>query len=45
MIVCEAFVGNVILKLYEGAGSCQLVKEIKKGMMSILERQDRRRCW
>ena len=33
--MCEAFVGNVILKLYEGvAGS--LVKVIKKGMMETL---------
>ena len=35
VIVCEAFVGNVILKLYEGvAGS--LVNVIKKGMMETL---------
>ena len=35
VIVCEAFVGNVILKLYEGvAGS--LVRVIKKGMMETL---------
>lgn len=33
VIVCEAFVGNVILKLYEGVGMA-LVKEIKKGMLS-----------
>ncbi len=33
VIVSEAFVGNVILKLYEGVGST-LVKEIKKGLMS-----------
>ncbi|MBC5687659.1 phosphate acyltransferase PlsX [Mediterraneibacter sp. NSJ-55] len=33
VIVCEAFVGNVILKLYEGVGGA-LVKKIKKGMMS-----------
>ena len=32
-IPSEAFVGNVILKLYEGVGST-LVKEIKKGLMS-----------
>jgi glycerol-3-phosphate acyltransferase PlsX len=33
VIVCEAFVGNVILKLYEGTGAT-LVSMIKKGMMS-----------
>lgn len=33
VIVCEAFVGNVILKLYEGL-SGTLVDAIKKGMMS-----------
>ncbi len=33
VIVCEAFVGNVILKLYEGL-SATLVDVIKKGMMS-----------
>ena len=33
VIVCEAFVGNVILKLYEGVAGA-LVSEIKKGMMS-----------
>lgn len=33
VIVCEAFVGNVILKLYEGVGSA-LVKKIKQGLMS-----------
>ncbi|MGN0298733.1 MAG: phosphate acyltransferase, partial [Lachnospiraceae bacterium] len=35
VIVCEAFVGNVILKLYEGVGGT-LVKEIKNGLMSTL---------
>lgn len=35
VIVCEAFVGNVILKLYEGTSSA-LVHQIKKGMMSTL---------
>lgn len=35
VIVCEAFVGNVILKLYEGVGGA-LVKKIKKGMMTSL---------
>lgn len=33
VIVCEAFVGNVILKLYEGLGSA-LIKKIKEGLMS-----------
>lgn len=33
VIVCEAFVGNVILKLYEGVGST-FTKKIKEGMMS-----------
>ncbi len=33
VIVCEAFVGNVALKLYEGVGNT-LVKQIKKGMLS-----------
>lgn len=33
VIVCEAFVGNVILKLYEGLGSA-LMKKIKEGLMS-----------
>jgi len=35
VIVCEAFVGNVILKLYEGVSGA-LMGEIKKGMMSNL---------
>ena len=35
VIVCEAFVGNVILKLYEGVGGA-LIKKIKSGMMSSL---------
>lgn len=35
VIVCEAFVGNVILKLYEGLAGT-LVGTIKKGMMSTL---------
>ncbi|MDO4337085.1 MAG: phosphate acyltransferase PlsX [Eubacteriales bacterium] len=35
VIVCEAFVGNVILKLYEGVGAT-LIKKIKEGMMSSL---------
>lgn len=33
VIVCEAFVGNVILKLYEGLGST-LIGMIKEGLMS-----------
>lgn len=35
VIVCEAFTGNVILKLYEGLGGA-LIKKIKGGMMSTL---------
>lgn len=35
VIVCEAFVGNVILKLYEGLAGT-LVKKIKGGMMSTM---------
>lgn len=35
VIVCEAFVGNVILKLYEGLASTLLGK-VKQGMMSSL---------
>ena len=35
VIVCEAFVGNVILKLYEGVGGA-LIKKVKQGMMSSL---------
>lgn len=35
VIVCEAFVGNVILKLYEGVGAT-LLSKIKQGMMSDL---------
>lgn len=33
VIVCEAFVGNVILKLYEGVGAV-LIGKIKESMMS-----------
>lgn len=33
VIICEAFVGNVILKLYEGLGSA-LIGKIKSGLMS-----------
>lgn len=35
VIVCEAFVGNVILKLYEGVGAA-LISKVKHGMMSSL---------
>ena len=35
VIVCEAFVGNVILKLYEGLASV-FMRKIKQGMMSTL---------
>ena len=35
VIVCEAFVGNVVLKMYEGVGA-SLIKKIKAGMMSSL---------
>ena len=48
VIVCEAFVGNVILKLYEGLAGT-LVGAIKKGMMSTLRTEwtcgkDARKC-
>lgn len=33
VVVCEAFVGNVILKLYEGVGAT-LIKKVKSGMMT-----------
>ena len=36
VIVCEAFTGNVILKLYEGLSST-LISVIKKGLMSTLK--------
>lgn len=35
VIVCEAFTGNVILKMYEGVGGA-FMKKIKEGMMSSL---------
>ncbi len=35
VIVCEAFVGNVVLKLYEGVGAT-LIKKVKGGMMKNL---------
>ncbi len=33
IVVCEAFVGNVILKMYEGVGGV-LIKKIKESMMT-----------
>lgn len=33
VIVCEAFVGNVILKLYEGVGAT-LIKKVKQAMLT-----------
>ncbi|MBR5577849.1 MAG: phosphate acyltransferase PlsX [Lachnospiraceae bacterium] len=33
VIVCEAFVGNVILKLYEGVGAT-LISTVKRGMLT-----------
>lgn len=33
VVVCEAFVGNVILKTYEGVG-LTLIKKVKEGMMT-----------
>ena len=35
VVVCEAFVGNVILKMYEGVGA-SLIKKVKEGMMTSL---------
>lgn len=35
VVVCEAFVGNVILKLYEGVGAT-LISKVKSGMMTNL---------
>lgn len=35
VIVCEAFVGNVVLKMYEGVGAT-LIKKVKSGMMTSL---------
>lgn len=35
VVVCEAFVGNVILKTYEGVGAV-LIKKVKSGMMTSL---------
>lgn len=36
MVVCEAFVGNVILKLYEGVGGA-LIQKVKEGLMTSLK--------
>ena len=33
VVVCEAFVGNVVLKMYEGVAA-SLLKKVKEGMMS-----------
>lgn len=33
VVVCEAFVGNIILKLYEGLGAV-LISNVKEGLMS-----------
>jgi len=35
IVVCDAFVGNVILKLYEGVGAV-LISKVKEGMMATL---------
>lgn len=35
VVVCEAFAGNIILKLFEGVGNT-LIRELKKGMMKDL---------
>lgn len=35
VVVCEAFVGNVILKTYEGVGAT-LIEKVKAGMMTSL---------
>ncbi len=35
VVVCEAFVGNVVLKMYEGVGAT-LIKKVKAGMMTSL---------
>jgi glycerol-3-phosphate acyltransferase PlsX len=35
VIVCEAFAGNIVLKMYEGVGAV-LLKKVKEGMMSSL---------
>ena len=35
VVVCEAFVGNIILKMYEGVGAVML-KKVQEGMMTSL---------
>lgn len=35
VLVCEAFAGNIVLKMYEGVGAA-MMKKIKAGMMSSL---------
>ena len=35
VVVCEAFSGNIILKLYEGVGAV-LISKVKEGLMSTL---------
>lgn len=35
VVVCEAFAGNIILKLYEGVGAV-LIKKVKEGLMTSL---------
>lgn len=40
VVVCEAFVGNVVLKLYEGVGAT-LISKVKSGMMVNLRSKDR----
>lgn len=35
VVVCEAFAGNIILKLYEGVGAV-LISKVKEGLMSTL---------
>lgn len=36
VIVCEAFAGNIVLKLYEGVAAT-LMKKVKEGLMSSLQ--------
>lgn len=35
VLVCEAFAGNIVLKMYEGVGAA-MMKKVKAGMMSTL---------
>jgi glycerol-3-phosphate acyltransferase PlsX len=35
VIVCEAFAGNIVLKMYEGVGAV-FIRKVKEGMMSSL---------